>query len=58
MGFSNRVYNLVLDIYNTNRVKWEGVDIVVLTRSKGTSTKCNNIYRKSQKYKRSDWTGN
>jgi hypothetical protein len=44
MGFSNRVYNLVPDIYNTDRVKWEGIDVVVLIGSKSISIKCNNIY--------------
>jgi hypothetical protein len=52
MRFSNRVHNLVLNIYNANRMEWEGVNIIVLTRSEGMSAKCNNIYRKSQKHKR------
>jgi hypothetical protein len=54
MRFSNKVHNLVLDIYNTNRVEWEGINIIILTRSKGISIKYNNIYRKSWKYKRSN----
>jgi hypothetical protein len=31
---------------------------MVLTRSKSISTKCNDIYGRSQKYKKSDWIGN
>jgi hypothetical protein len=58
MRFSNKVYNLVLNICNTDRVEWKGVNIVVLIRSEGTSVKYNNIYKRSQKYKRSDWIGN
>jgi hypothetical protein len=54
MGFSNRVHNLVLDIYNINKVEWEGADVIVLIKSKGISIKYNNIYRRSQKHKRSN----
>jgi hypothetical protein len=54
MRFSNRVHNLVLNIYNTDKVEWGGVNVVILTRSKGISIKCNNIYRRSWKYKRSN----
>jgi hypothetical protein len=45
--FSNRVHNLVLNICDTNKVKQRGVNVVVLTKSKGTSAKCNDIYKKS-----------
>jgi hypothetical protein len=45
--FSNKVYNLVLNIYNTNRIKQEGVNIIILIKSKGTSIKYNNIYKRS-----------
>jgi hypothetical protein len=54
MRFSNGVYNLVPDIYNINGMEWEGVNVVILIRFKGMSTKYNNIYRRFQKYKRSD----
>jgi hypothetical protein len=54
MRFSNKVYNLVLNIYDTNRIKQEGVNVIILIRSKGTSVKCNNIYKRSRKYKRFD----
>jgi hypothetical protein len=54
MRFSNKVYNLVLDIRNINKVEWEGVNIVILIRSEGMSIKYNNIYRRSWKYKRFD----
>jgi hypothetical protein len=51
---SNGVYNLIPNIYNTNGVKWKGVDVVVLTRSKGISIKYNNIYKRPRKYKRTN----
>jgi hypothetical protein len=45
--FSNKVYNLILNIYNTDRMEQEGVNIIILIRSKGISVKYNNIYKKS-----------
>jgi hypothetical protein len=47
MRFNNRVYNLVPNLRNTDGVEWEGIDIIILTRSKSTSVKCNDIYKKS-----------
>jgi hypothetical protein len=47
MRFSNGVYNLVPNIYNTDGIEWEGIDVIILTRSKSMSVKCNDIYRKS-----------
>jgi hypothetical protein len=50
MRFSNRVYNLVPDIYNTNKMEWEGVNIIILIRSKDISVKYNNIYKRFREY--------
>ena len=47
MRFSNKVHNLVLNIYNTNKVEQGSINVVVLIKSKGTSVKYNDIYGKS-----------
>jgi len=37
-GISNRIYDVILDFSNINRMEWQGVNGVVLIRTEDKST--------------------
>jgi hypothetical protein len=42
MRIGNKLYHLVLNVYNINRVEWQGVNSIVLTVTQVRCIKCNN----------------